>query len=102
MEKIKLALLCNGYYAITQTIGEIIMGISEFDIEELVRGIGSLNDEADLDDYLYDKFSIDFEIFAQIIAVLMPLIVVGQSPLTEKTYSGFGKDGIFFIKQEIK
>ena len=76
--------------------------IDEFDIEELIRGIGGLDDEADVYDYVYDNFSIVWDDFVKIINVLMPLIVVGESPLTKKVYRGFGKDGVFFIKQELK
>ena len=76
--------------------------IDEFDIEELIRGIGGLDDEADVYDYVYDNFSIVWDDFVKIINVLMPLIVMGESPLTKKVYRGFGKDGVFFIKQELK
>ena len=77
------------------------MNISDFYIEELVRGIGGLNDEVDIDNYLYDKFSIEFDGFGKIIRALLPLITVGESPLTKKVYKGFGKDNMFFIKQEV-
>lgn len=76
--------------------------VDEFDIEELVRGIGKLDDEADVTEYVWDNFNCDWYDFCKIIEVLMPLIVVGESPLTKKVYRGFGKDGMFFIKQEVK
>ena len=76
--------------------------ISEFDVEELVRGMLSLDDEEDVIDALTGHYQeeVTWECFNKIIADLMPLIVIGQSPLTGKTYIGFGKDGFFFIKQE--
>ena len=76
--------------------------IDGFDIEELIRGIGGLNDDADIYDYLYDKFNVDFDDFHKIVECLMRHIVVGESPLTKKIYKGFGKDNMFFIKQEVK
>jgi len=75
--------------------------ISEFDVEELIRGIGDLDDEAEVDEYVYDQFGVEWDSFVRIIETLTPLIVMGQSPLTQKTYRGFGKDGMFFIKQEV-
>lgn len=76
--------------------------ISEFDVEELVRGIGDLDDEVDVYDYVQEHFDTDWDSFVKIIDTLMPLIVMGQSPLTDKVYRGFGKDGMFFIKQEVE
>ena len=76
--------------------------ISEFDVEELVRGIGGLDDEEDVYDYVFETFDIEWDNFVRMIDILMPLIVVGQSPLTQKVYRGFGKDNMFFIKQEVE
>jgi len=76
--------------------------LDEFDIEELVRGIGGLDDEADVYDYVWENFNVDWYDFQRIIGVLLPLIVVGESPLTKRVFRGFGKDGVFFIKQEIE
>ena len=72
--------------------------ISEFDIEELVRGMADLDDEADVYDYIQDVYSIDWDNFCSLIMELLPLIEVGKSPLTGNTYKGLGKDGMFFIK----
>jgi len=76
--------------------------ISEFDVEELVRGIGELDDEADVYDYVHETFDTDWDSFVKIIETLMPLIVMGQSALTQKVYRGFGKDNMFFIKEEVE
>ncbi len=77
--------------------------VSEFEVEELVRGMFGLGDDVDIDDYIYEHYDsqVSFEGFALIVRDLLPLIVVGQSPLTQKTYKGFGKDNMFFIKQEV-
>ena len=73
--------------------------ISEFDIEELVRGMGNLDDDYDVTLYVYEKFNVEWDSFCLIIKELMPLIEVFQSPLTGNIYKGFGKEGLFFIKQ---
>jgi len=78
------------------------MSIDEFDVEELVRGIGDLSDDADVFEYAWENFNVDWYDFSRLVETLLPLIVVGESPLTGKIYRGFGKDGMFFIKQEVK
>ncbi len=75
--------------------------ISDFDIEELVRGMANLSDEDCVIDYVDEHFYTSWDDFCRIIRELMPLVIVGQSPLTKKIYRGFGKDGMFFIKQEV-
>ena len=78
------------------------MNVSEFEVEELVRGIGNLGDGDDeAFDYIREEFDMDWDSFVKLINVLLPLIVVAKSPLTGNTYKGFGNDGIFFIKQAI-
>ena len=76
--------------------------ITEFDVEELVRGMLDLSDEKDVMDAFYEHYEDDvtWECFCKIIQELVPLVVVGQSPLTKKIYKGFGLNGFFFIKQE--
>ena len=78
--------------------------ISEFDVEELIRGIFDLDDEIDVCDYLGEKYEdeVSWECFVKIVNDLIPFIVVGKSSLTKKAYRGFGKNGMFFLKQEIK
>jgi len=76
--------------------------ISEFDIEELVRGMHALDDEVDVYDFVHDEYEMDWENFCKLISDLMPLIIIGQSPLTQKVYRGFGTNNMFFIKQEVE
>ena len=76
-------------------------GVSEFDVEELVRGMHSLSDDVDVIDFIGDKYQISWDDFCQIIRDLMPLIAISKSALTEKVYRGFGNESMFFIKQEI-
>ena len=75
--------------------------ISDFDIEELVRGMHSIGDDVDILEYVHGKYTIDWDDFCYLIRNLMPLIIVGESPLTGNVYRGFGKDGWFFIKQKV-
>ncbi len=75
--------------------------ISDFDIEELVRGMANLSDEDCVIDYVDEHFYTSWDDFCRIIRELMPLVIVGQSPLTKKIYRGFGKDGMFFIKRVV-
>ena len=75
--------------------------IDYFEIEELVRGFAGLDDEADIDEYLAENFDVSFENFSTLIEILLPLIVVAESPLTGRTFKGFGENGLFYIKQEI-
>jgi len=77
--------------------------ISEFDIEELIRGMFNLDDDVDVDDYLDEKYKgeVSWDCFVKIINDLTPFIVMGESPLTKKVYRGFGKNGVFFLKQEV-
>ena len=79
-----------------------MVSISEFDIEELVRGMHDLSDDIDVLDYVVEKYNMGWEDFCYLIGNLLPLSEYGQSPLTKKTYKGFGKDGVFFLKQEVK
>ena len=76
--------------------------ISDFDVEELVRGMHALDDEVDIYDFVVDEYSMDWDDFYKLISNLLPLAIVGQSPLTGKVYRGFGKNNMFFIKQEVE
>ena len=74
------------------------MKVSYFDIEELIRGLGQLDDEADIDQYLFDKYEIGFDQFSKVVEDLLPLVTVSKSALTDTVYKGFGKDGLFLLK----
>jgi hypothetical protein len=76
------------------------MNIDEFDIEELVRGMHDLSDDIDVYDFIFDEYEMDWSGFCSLIRNLVPLITVGQSPLSGKVYKGFGKDNMFFLKVE--
>ena len=58
------------------------------------------NNESDLEALLYYSYEINIEDFEKLINVLVPLIEVGKSPLTEKIYQGFAIDGHWLIKKE--
>lgn len=58
------------------------------------------DDEDGVADDLFDKYGIEYDAFEALIDDLMPLIEAGKSPLTEKLFKGFGKDGVFLSKIE--
>lgn len=60
-------------------------------------------DEADIGQDLYDKFGFpNFETFQEMIGKLLPLCDTARSELTGRAYRGFGKDGLFLVKMEVK
>ncbi len=83
--------------------------VDMFDVEELAcKIIGIDYDEIDADtqiieEKLYEEFEIDLENFANIISRLLPLIDVGESPLTQKVYKGFSdvKNKCWLVKTEV-
>lgn len=77
------------------------------DVEELACKILGINyddvDSSDIEQSLYEEFEIDFEAFQNIVSRLLPLIDVGESPLTKKRYKGFSNQmGSWYTKIEIK
>lgn len=84
-----------------------IAKVSELDVEELACKILDLNyDEIDADttiieEKMSEKFDIDLETFSNIISHLLPLIDFGKSPLSKKTYKGFGTGDFWLVKIEV-
>ena len=80
------------------------------DIEELACKITGLDyDEIDADtetinEKLEEGFNIDLYVFRDIISRLLPLIDVGESPLTNKRYKGFSdvEKKCWLVKTEIQ
>lgn len=54
-----------------------------------------------LEEFLYNKYEISIDYFIDLIKDLIPLIDIGTSELTGKTYKGFGKNNLWIIKREI-
>lgn len=58
-----------------------------------------------VEDTLLDELNIDFDSFHEIVNRLLPLIDVGESPLTKKRFKGFSKieDGMgcWIVRTEI-
>ena len=73
--------------------------ITGLDVEE-VDGDFSI-----VEDTLLDELNIDFDSFHEIVNRLLPLIDVGESPLTKKRFKGFSKieDGMgcWIVRTEI-
>jgi hypothetical protein len=59
-------------------------------------------DECKLEEILYDKFEINIEQLELLIEELLPLCQIAKSDLTNAVYQGFGKDGMWIIKRELK
>ncbi len=76
---------------------ELACKITGLDYDEIDADLGTIEDE------LINQFGCDFNQFCGIIRRLLPLIDVGSSPLTKKTYKGFSdtKKGIWLIKTEV-
>lgn len=83
--------------------------LTSLEVEELACKITGLDyDEIDADtqiieEKLYEEFEIDLENFANIISRLLPLIDVGESPLTQKVYKGFSdvEKQMWLVKTEV-
>ena len=58
-------------------------------------------EENDLERILYNYCDIDLDQFYLLIEKLLPLCEHAKSVLFDKDYKGFGKDGIWLIRQEI-
>ncbi len=75
-----------------------------FDMEELACKILGIDyDEIDADtevieEELYNMFEIDLENFSEIINRLLPLIDVGESPLTKQKFKGFSAGSSWLAK----
>lgn len=70
---------------------------------ELAAHVCGVEDDADydvIDDAVFEKFQISVEEFTEVALALLPLIDVGKSPLTNKTYKGFSTGNFFLLKVE--
>lgn len=80
-----------------------------FDIEELACKITGLDyeeinaDTSVIENKLYEEFEIDLDNFSRIISRLLPLIDIGESPLTNKVYKGFAdnENNCWLVKTEV-
>jgi hypothetical protein len=75
-----------------------------FEVQELAIHICKLPVDAEddqIEETLYDKFDISMDQLHNLAEVLVPLCAVGQSPLTEKWYRGFGNGDMWLAKQEL-
>ena len=84
------------------------MNIDLFDVQELICHLLNINyDEIDddaliIEDTLLEKYGCTIEQFKELLEKLIPMIDVGTSNLTNKTYKGFAdvKNGYWLIKTE--
>ena len=84
------------YYLIEAMFPEEVKEFRKsFELEE-----GDL-EEGDLERILYNYCDIDLDQFYLLIEKLLPLCEHAKSELTGITYRGFGKDGVWLIRQEV-
>jgi hypothetical protein len=75
-----------------------------FDMEELackIMGIDYDEINADtevIEEELYNQFEIDLENFSEIVNRLLPLIDIGESPLTKQKFKGFSTGQMWLAK----
>lgn len=88
---------------------KIMSNLSTIEVEELACKLTGLDydeidaDEVQIADALTDQFGCDLEQFTKIISLLLPLIDVGESPMSKKRYKGFSdvESQMWFVKMEI-
>lgn len=56
--------------------------------------------EEALEEALLERFGVDIEVLIKVAGALLPLCAEGRSPLTDRAYRGFAKDGCFIVKTE--
>jgi hypothetical protein len=71
--------------------------MNDFDCEELIRFSLKLDDEADIEDTVFEKYGVDFETYFDIVSDLAPYAHLVQSPLTGKKYVGFADHAKGFL-----
>ena len=68
------------------------MNIDETDVLELaahITGLSSKSSDSDIEDALIDKFNVDLYGLSLTVEALLPMIDIGSSGLTGKSYKGF-------------
>lgn len=71
-----------------------LLKLSDDDLNEM--------DESDVNELLWNKYDIDADCFDTLVNDLLPLCCIAKSDLTNTWYRGFGKDGLWLMKQQIK
>jgi hypothetical protein len=75
-----------------------------FEAEELAIHLCCLSEDADaeaIETALFDKFGIEFDQFQSLVAHLIPLCMIAESPITRRTYRGFASGETWLAKQVI-
>lgn len=78
--------------------------VHQFDMEELACKILGIDyDEIDADtqiieEELYNQFETDLKNFSDIVNRLLPLIDIGESPLTKEKFKGFSTGQMWLAK----
>lgn len=82
--------------------------LNSLDVEELACKIVGLDyDEIDaneemIEDAMEERYGISLDVFADILSKLLPMVDVGTSPISGKTYKGFAdvEKQIWLLKTE--
>lgn len=80
--------------------------IEEFEALELAAAMlgqdepETAEEEEALEEALLERFGVDIEVLTRVAGALLPLCACCRSPLTERSYRGFAKDGCFIVKTE--
>ncbi len=75
------------------------------DIEDLARlicGIDEDDENADVDEALFEKFEVSFDSFAKLIEKLIDHTPEAAATLSNKIYTGFVNRDCFIIKKEVE
>lgn len=78
-------------------IQELACAVCGLDYEDVVNN----NREDEIYDALEDKLGVDFDGFTSVVFALLPMVTVATSGLSGSSYRGFGKDGVWLVKEEI-
>ena len=89
----------------TREVCELVKAMFPIETKEYEKSIGMSDDEElkphEIEDILYNKCDITLDQFDSIIEKLLPLCEHVKSELTGTAYRGFGKDGVWLIRQEV-
>lgn len=76
-------------------IEELACHLLEIDYDEID------GDESVIDEKMIDAFECDLNCFGNLIRRLLPLIDVGESPITKKQFKGFAENGRWLARTEL-
>ena len=89
----------------TWELYELIEAMFPKEIEEYKKSMGMTDNEElelhEMEGILYNECGLTLDQFDSIIEKLLPFCEHAESELTGTVFRGFGKDGLWLIKQEV-